>query len=101
MHTYGKTGQQLSATVTGLYASVNAIHTPANSPLPIVVTEHQSHTNADWNSIASTSDSDFEASRLGSQLLYLARRGLSPSPASCRGETEACRAACRRTGGSL
>lgn len=73
MHTYGKTGQQLFSTLSGLNTSVNAIRTPASRPLPIVVTEHASHTAADWNGIQSTADNDFEASRLASQLLWQAR----------------------------
>lgn len=76
-HTYGKTGQQIYQTTAGLYTSVNAVHTPASSPLRVVITEHASHTAADWTSIASTCDNDFEASRLGSQLLWLVRGGSS------------------------
>lgn len=50
-HTYGKTGASLNVTVTGLVASVNAVHTPASSPLPVAVTEHASHTASLWSGV--------------------------------------------------
>ena len=44
--------------------------------LPIITTEHASHTTAAWNSLPSTQDTSYESSRLSSQILYSA----SPSP---------------------
>lgn len=50
-HTYGKTGASLNSTVSGLVTSVNAVHTPASSPLPVSVTEHASHTASSWSTV--------------------------------------------------
>lgn len=44
--------------------------------LPLVVTEHASHTTAAWNALITHGDQDFEASRLGSQLLYMQLQGI-------------------------
>ena len=76
MHSYGKTGQQLSSTLSAVTGNVSAVHTPVSAPLPVIVTEHASHTAASWSSIASTTDTDFEASRLASQLLWASQSGI-------------------------
>ena len=36
--------------------------------MPVLVTEHQSHTNAQWSTYVSNGDNAFEASRLSSQI---------------------------------
>jgi hypothetical protein len=43
----------------------------------VLTTEHASHTASAWNALDSTSDDAYEASRLGSQLLWMASYGLS------------------------
>ncbi len=43
--------------------------------MPVLVTEHQSHTNAVWSTLSSNCDSPFEASRLANQILSNAQFG--------------------------
>ena len=45
---------------------------------PVIITEFNAHTAADWDQIKSTSDDPFEASRLASQIVNLVTSG-SPS----------------------
>ena len=64
-HSYGKSGSSLAEDIRYLQNSIN------NSSLPVIITEHNSHTSSDWNTINSTPDDDFEASRLASQIINL------------------------------
>jgi len=62
----------LNVSLATLGAAVAAAHVAvAGGPaaLPVVLTEHQSHDNADWDTMPSTSDHGFEASRLAFQML--------------------------------
>jgi len=78
-HSYGKTGFQLAiATLTAVDTGARALHDSTNAVaaggnnkavMPILVTEHQSHTNANWNTFVSNGDSFFEASRLANQIV--------------------------------
>ena len=72
-HSYGKTGHALLLSTQAFVTSLAAF--PASARVPVVTTEHQSHTNGQWNGYASTVDSPFEASRLGNQLLSMASGG--------------------------
>jgi hypothetical protein len=68
-HSYGKTGKELSDLVHRLQSSVNA-----DSPLikiPVIITEHNSHTASEWDTIPTTPDHPLEASRLASQILHV------------------------------
>lgn len=51
--------------------SVNAAN-PSTRAIPVVITEHNSHKASDWNTINSTADDNFEASRLAAQIVNLA-----------------------------
>ena len=70
-HSYGKLGYELYATAKTLKGNVSAV-IPGT---PVVITEHQSHTNGDWVSIPTTADNDFEAARLAAQLAATAIAG--------------------------
>ena len=48
--------------------------------LPYSVTEHAPHTTALWNTIATTGDVYYEASRLASQILFNVRCALQHNP---------------------
>ena len=74
-HSYGKTGHALLLSTQAFVTSLAALNNPSAN-VPVVTTEHQSHTNGQWNGYASTVDSPFEASRLGNQLLSMASGGL-------------------------
>lgn len=77
VHSYGKTGYQLNNLAQQLEVSVNSVHTPnATSQLPVVFTEHSTHTTSDFSASANTLDTPSEASRLAAQLLYLAANGV-------------------------
>jgi len=67
-HSYGKTGQQLEQAVSNF-----AGYLPASTQL--YVTEHQAHTNGNWNALASNSDVYFEASMLANQILWISMYG--------------------------
>ena len=67
-HTYGKTGYDLYKDILYLQNSVQA---DTSSQMPVIVTEYNSHTSANWNTIQSTPDNDFEASRLAIELINL------------------------------
>ena len=78
LHSYGKTGYQLGALVNSSAAAVAAA--PRQAPivqaaLPIATTEHNAHTTAVWNTLATTGDTDYEAARLAGQLAYMAAGG--------------------------
>ena len=78
VHSYGKTGLELvllGTTFAGYIAS-NRSRLPGDpATLPYAVTEHAAHTTATWNTVATTADQFFEASRLGSQILLNAAQG--------------------------
>jgi hypothetical protein len=110
-HSYGKTGHQLQASVnTNLGQGIN--NPPSGSPqlhddapevlgalsgsnnvgfLPVLTTEHQAHTNSQWNTLMSNGDSPFEASRLTNQIMSQAALGYESYIFKAR------RAAARRT----
>ena len=84
MHSYGKTGLGLGQLGTGivpLIASSRSRLSGDPALLPYAVTEHAAHTTALWNDIASTGDVYFEASRLGSQILFNVRSAACAPPA--------------------
>jgi hypothetical protein len=66
-HSYGKTGQQLEQAGNFFASEIPFYH----NPVQIYVTEHQCHTNGDWNALASNSDVYFEAAMLANQIQWL------------------------------
>ncbi len=48
--------------------------------LPVLTTEHQAHTNSQWNTLVSNGDSPFEASRLANQIMSQASLGYEARP---------------------
>ena len=74
---YGKTGFELYGTSSINVANLTVSRAaPVNQAvLPFMITEHAAHTTADWNTIGTTCDTYFEASRLASQLLYMTQNG--------------------------
>ena len=78
-HSYGKSGHQLAQTTTTMWQGANYYHDETGvaasgistnlATMPVLVTEHQSHTNGNWNLLSSNCDSPFEASRLANQIL--------------------------------
>jgi hypothetical protein len=66
-HSYGKTGQQLEQAANFFAGQIPFYHEPVN----IYVTEHQCHTNGNWNALSSNSDVYFEASMLANQIQWL------------------------------
>ncbi len=84
-HSYGKSGHQLQLSTSGLYTAVNALHDETGVAasglttnlvnMPVLLTEHQAHTNGAWNSLSSNCDSPFEASRLANQIISQAVQG--------------------------
>ena len=84
IHTYGKTGWELQKLAVGDVAGMAAARaSPVPALLPTVpwaVTEHAAHTTATWNTLSSTADTDYEAARLGGQLLYLVQVGGAGGP---------------------
>lgn len=75
----GKSGFNLGLVGTSNFGSniANSRITGFGGPpsLPYAVTEHASHTTANFNSMQTTGDVYFEASRLGSQILFNAVSG--------------------------
>ena len=84
-HSYGKSGHQLQLSTMAMYNGTQIFHDEAGiassgistnlANMPVLLTEHQSHTNGNWNSLASNCDSTFEASRLANQILSQAIMG--------------------------
>jgi hypothetical protein len=72
-HSYGKIGSDLGDDSVYLQNSINQAQLlmSRNHRIPLVITEHNTHTSSDWNTINSTADDDFEASRLASQIVNL------------------------------
>lgn len=68
-HTYGKTGSSMLTDLQYLTQSVNN-DTNFVSVIPVVITEHNSHTSSSWDTVATTPDDDLEASRLASQIMF-------------------------------
>lgn len=81
-HSYGKTGFNLqgagsSQNGVGFQAAgIAAYHTPSSTRLPVIVTEHASHTGSDWDGFWSSSDDGFEAARLANQLVWASQNGI-------------------------
>ena len=73
-HSYGKTGHALLLATQAYVTSLAAFNNPSAN-VPVVTTEHQAHTNGQWNGYSSTVESPFEASRLGNQLISMASGG--------------------------
>lgn len=69
-HTYGKSGEEIKSDFQYTQISVDA-DSPSNHRLPVVITEHNSHTSSSWDELISTADDAFEASRLASQVISL------------------------------
>jgi hypothetical protein len=51
--------------------------------IPVLTTEHQSHTNSQWNTLVSNGDFPFEASRLANQIISQAALGYEARPPRC------------------
>jgi hypothetical protein len=92
-HSYGKTGHALLLSTQSLAASVTSLQ--SSPAVPVLTTEHQSHTNGQWNAYASNTDSPFEASRLANQVISMASAGFdaymfkfSMTPSSAGGVTK-------------
>ena len=84
---YGKTGIGLGQLCNGDIASITwARGTTGSSQglqlpqIPVAVTEHAAHTTAEWNALSSTQDNDYEASRLGGQILFMATGNTAYAP---------------------
>lgn len=78
LHSYGKTGlelQQLGNTTTLNVTLTRPAAAPTSSALGFAVTEHNAHTTAQWNTLATNGDTNFEASRLAAQILFVAQNG--------------------------
>lgn len=78
LHSYGKTGYGLMQLGNGTAAGIAAARVPAAgapATLPYTVTEHAPHTTATWTTLQTSLDDNFEASRLGAQILYQAMFG--------------------------
>ena len=75
-HSYGKTGSGISSDLDYLTSSVNADSSVPNS-IPVIITEHNSHTASDWGTLSSTADDSLEASRLGSQIINLIKKQIT------------------------
>lgn len=73
-HAYGKTGQELMATSNAFNTGVNGT---LGSTLPIYITEFAPHTNANWNTYASNSDTNFEASMYANEILQISSMGFN------------------------
>ena len=89
VHSYGKTGLglgQLGTTFVPWIASNRSRLSGDPTVLPYAVTEHAPHTTALWNTVATTGDVCYEASRLGSQILFNVRSAASAPPAFGRFE---------------
>lgn len=79
MHTYGKAGFFFKQLLQELNASVAAAHRPVPggpAVLPVMITEHASHTSGDWNSMESNADFNYEATHLAQQVLRSATQGV-------------------------
>jgi hypothetical protein len=72
-HSYGKEGYDLAKGTSALITSVNTGYDGAARP--IYTTEHASKTASSWNLADSSSDDYYEASRLASQLVWMASYG--------------------------
>ena len=95
-HSYGKSGSQMADDIFYLQNSINNDLNRIYSfyKIPLIITEHNSHTSSDWNDIKSTPDNDFEASRLSSQIMniilsnvkshYVFKFSITPSFSSTR-----------------
>ena len=74
-HSYGKTGFELKTAGMDIKANATAL-LGSNPAVPVIITEHQSHTNANWNGFYSTTDSPFEGSRFTNQVILSSVNGL-------------------------
>jgi hypothetical protein len=72
-HTYGKTGSQMRTSYNAITAGLAA--DGASDLAPIWITEHQAHTSLEWDTTNSTTDDDFEASRVASQIMWMVSVG--------------------------
>jgi hypothetical protein len=72
-HSYGKTGAQLRTSYNDLIASLASDN--ASDLAPIWLTEHQSKTSGSWDDVNTTTDFASEASRVASQVMYMAMVG--------------------------
>ena len=107
-HSYGKTGHQLALATQTMYNGTQIFHDEAGvassgistnlANMPVLLTEHQSHTNGNWNALSSNCDSTFEASRLANQILSQAVLGFESYIFKVRCARTACRAAFPRRG---
>ena len=48
-----------------------------HDPVQVYITEHQTHTNGNWNALSSNSDVNFEASMLANQIQWIASQGVN------------------------
>jgi len=64
-HSYGKMGKELLTTAKTWASSLP----PASSSVPVIITEHQSHDNAAWDTLPSNTDSPFEGSRYANEVI--------------------------------
>ena len=74
-HSYGKTGAELKSAGVGIRTNVTTL-LGSNPAVPVIITEHQSHTNANWDTFNSTTDSPFEGSRFTNQVILTSINGL-------------------------
>jgi hypothetical protein len=58
--------------------------------IPVLTTEHQSHTNSQWNTLVSNGDFPFEASRLANQIISQAALGYEARPPRIHACCSAC-----------
>ena len=77
-HTYGKTGLSIANDIDYLKSSVNidTRDTPTIS-IPVIVTEYNAHTAADWDKLVTTPDDFSEASRLASEIISIVKSNVT------------------------
>ena len=67
-HTYGQNGYQMWMQINSTIQSIKSDPNATCGLMPIIITEHNSHTSASWNTINSTPDNDYEAATLAGQI---------------------------------
>ena len=73
-HAYGKTGQELMATASSFNTDINGT---LGTTLPIYITEFAPHTNANWNTYVSSSDTNFESAMYANEVMQISSVGVN------------------------
>ena len=67
-HTYGKPGYSMWMDLNSTVLSIQNDPLATCGLMPVIITEHNSHTSASWNTINSTPDDIYEAATLATQI---------------------------------